>query len=150
MPTAITGATAQRLDQLEASRSTQMNTRIDAALKAQGDAVLARYGLTPSQAVRSLWTYLFTHNDLPDYLKEQQMHAEEDVEKRMDAVVERGSGLAWKLAQEFGLLMAGADQRYQMLSDDTDIPSAIDRIKDEIWDEKAEEYRTMVGVHDVQ
>lgn len=39
------------------SRSVQMNTRLDALLKKQGDAALAAAGYSPSQAVRSLWTF---------------------------------------------------------------------------------------------
>ena len=34
---------------------TQMNVRIDAALKAAGDDALSSIGLTPTQAVRTLW-----------------------------------------------------------------------------------------------
>lgn len=36
---------------------TQMNVRIDADLKAAGDAVLARAGLTPTQFVRRAWEF---------------------------------------------------------------------------------------------
>lgn len=39
------------------SRAVQMNTRLDALLKKQGDAALAAAGYSPSQAVRSLWTF---------------------------------------------------------------------------------------------
>lgn len=71
MPAAV--ATPIAAAQAEcAPASAQMNVRINAALKEQGDAVLARNGITPSQAVRSLWAYLATHGDLPEYLKEQQ------------------------------------------------------------------------------
>ena len=34
---------------------TQMNVRIDAALKVAGDDALSSIGLTPTQAVRTLW-----------------------------------------------------------------------------------------------
>lgn len=44
-------------------RQTQMNTRIDASLKEAGDAVLARLGYTPSQAVRGLWMFAVEHQD---------------------------------------------------------------------------------------
>lgn len=40
-----------------------MNTRIDASLKEAGDAVLARLGYTPSQAVRGLWMFAVAHQD---------------------------------------------------------------------------------------
>ena len=37
------------------SRPVQMNVRMDRQLKEAGDAVLAHIGMTPSQAVRTLW-----------------------------------------------------------------------------------------------
>lgn len=46
-----------------AARQTQMNTRIDAELKAAGDAALARLGYTPSAAVRGLWRFVVDHQD---------------------------------------------------------------------------------------
>ncbi|MDM8271302.1 type II toxin-antitoxin system RelB/DinJ family antitoxin [Thermophilibacter provencensis] len=45
------------------ARQTQMNTRIDAALKEAGDAVLARLGYSPSAAVRGLWQYMVDHQE---------------------------------------------------------------------------------------
>ena len=45
------------------SASVQMNTRIDAALKEAGDAVLARLGYSPSAAVRGLWRFVVDHQD---------------------------------------------------------------------------------------
>ena len=51
-------------------RQTQMNTRIDAALKEAGDAVLARLGYTPSIAVRGLWRFVVDHSDDADAVRE--------------------------------------------------------------------------------
>ena len=45
--------------------TTQMNTRINAALKERGDRALARAGYTPSQAVRSLYAFAVEHEDDP-------------------------------------------------------------------------------------
>lgn len=45
------------------ARQTQMNTRIDAELKAAGDAALAHLGYTPSAAVRGLWRFVVDHQD---------------------------------------------------------------------------------------
>lgn len=44
---------------------TQMNTRIDDALKRQGDAVFAKIGLSPSEVVRSVWEYAARHAEAP-------------------------------------------------------------------------------------
>lgn len=46
-------------------RSVQMNVRLDSQLKEAGDAVLARIGMTPSQAVRELWQYLIENGHMP-------------------------------------------------------------------------------------
>ena len=35
----------------------QMNIRLDSALKASGNAVIAELGYTPSQVVRALWEF---------------------------------------------------------------------------------------------
>lgn len=45
------------------ARQTQMNTRIDAALKEAGDAVLSRLGYSPSAAVRGFWQFVVDHQD---------------------------------------------------------------------------------------
>ncbi len=47
----------------------QMNVRLDDALKASGDAVLARYGYTPSQVVRAVWEQLVLGDRIPAVLK---------------------------------------------------------------------------------
>ena len=44
-----------------AARQTQMNMRIDAELKAAGDAALAHLSYTPSAAVRGLWRFVVDH-----------------------------------------------------------------------------------------
>lgn len=46
----------------------QMNIRMDSALKAQGDAVLAKAGFSPSQAVRALWDLAIGYKDKPEQL----------------------------------------------------------------------------------
>ena len=38
-----------------ATRTVQLNTRIDEALKRGGDSVFGRYGLSPSDVVRAVW-----------------------------------------------------------------------------------------------
>lgn len=47
------------------SHQTQMNVRMDSALKASGDAALAQAGYTPSAAVRALWAFAATHATTP-------------------------------------------------------------------------------------
>ena len=45
------------------ARQAQTSTRIDAELKAAGDAELARLGCTPSASVRGLWRFAVDHQD---------------------------------------------------------------------------------------
>lgn len=47
------------------TRPVQMNVRIDRQLKEAGDAVLTHIGMTPSQAVRTLWEYLVVNGRMP-------------------------------------------------------------------------------------
>lgn len=47
------------------TRPVQMNVRIDRQLKEAGDAVLTNIGMTPSQAVRTLWEYLVVNGRMP-------------------------------------------------------------------------------------
>ena len=48
---------------------TQLNIRIPVDLKADGDAVLTRFGKTPSDIIRALWTYMAQSQDLPPFAK---------------------------------------------------------------------------------
>lgn len=43
----------------------QMNIRLDSALKASGNAVIAELGYTPSQVVRALWEFATVQGTLP-------------------------------------------------------------------------------------
>ncbi|MBM6907319.1 hypothetical protein B5F70_04735 [Collinsella sp. An268] len=47
----------------------QVNARIDAKLKAEGDAALASAGFTPTQAVRMLWTLAVRCQGEPEKLR---------------------------------------------------------------------------------
>ena len=75
----------------------QMNSRIDGALKQQGDRVIASLGLTPSQAVRALWGFIAEHGKLPEQMAEQ-LHgvaggASDDAVATRLAALERGRRL---------------------------------------------------------
>ena len=45
--------------------ATQMNVRLDSAVKRAGDAVFADHGYTPSQVVRAVWDYAVVYGSLP-------------------------------------------------------------------------------------
>ena len=48
----------------------QVNARIDASLKAAGDAALAKAGLTPTKAIRALWQRFAELADRPEKIRE--------------------------------------------------------------------------------
>ena len=81
-----------------AANFVQMNTRIEADMKRRGDKVLEKYGLTPSQAVRSLWRNLGKTKKLPDFMVEATGEASTAAE-----CAEAGAGMAVRLAAEAGL-----------------------------------------------
>lgn len=47
-------------------KNSQVNARIDADLKREGDEGLAAAGLTPTQAVRAVWELAARHKDQPE------------------------------------------------------------------------------------
>ena len=77
----------------------QLNVRIDANLKAAGDAVLERFGVSSVQIVRSAWQYMVDHQRLPDFM---QSNAPEQAD-RAAAETDAGAGMALRLAREAGL-----------------------------------------------
>ncbi|MBQ9058233.1 MAG: type II toxin-antitoxin system RelB/DinJ family antitoxin [Atopobiaceae bacterium] len=50
---------------VRADKSTQMNIRIGASLKAAGDAIFARCGMSPSEAVRRLYKEVVQTGEWP-------------------------------------------------------------------------------------
>lgn len=83
----------------------QMNTRIAKGLKEQGDAVLLRYGHTPSTAVQSLWTFIASHNQLPSFMEPR---ADAGAKAARQEQISAQAGIASRLfAEQFGLLSEG-------------------------------------------
>lgn len=82
--------------------STQMNTRIGVELKAQGDAVFARLGLSASQAVRKFYEFAASCAAEPEKLErvvldagldESTLDEREQRIARRRALVEQGAAL---------------------------------------------------------
>lgn len=87
-----------------------MNTRIDAQLKAEGDAALASAGYSPSQAVRAVWTWAAAHEHDPaaidDFLGNAIQSAAEQRARehgRKASLVQSGQDLARGMLAELGL-----------------------------------------------
>ncbi len=90
--------------EVTAIHMTQMNTRIDRTLKSQGDEVLARFGYTPSQAIRGLYRFLVAHRHEP--AKVDSLVASDENASREEANTEIKEKLeklhrGWQLCDEF-------------------------------------------------
>lgn len=77
--------------------TTQMNIRIDAKTKEQGDAVFAEIGYTPTRVVRLLWEYAACMKSKPDEVEQLLKEAErtmdpaaEDERQRRIRVADEG------------------------------------------------------------
>lgn len=105
------------------SAQAQVNARIDADLKATGDAALAAAGLTPTQAVRMLWSLAVRYQGEPEKLREAldpdaaEPTPDELAERqRKVEAVRRGSDLMMELFKERGVELK-PDPELQNLSD---------------------------------
>ncbi len=77
----------------------QLNTRLDSVLKQSGDAVFARYGLSPSEVVRAVWKYAAEHQSVPAFMAKASCDDASERERAL-AAAEDGAGLAVRLAAE--------------------------------------------------
>lgn len=90
-------------------RHAQVNARIDANLKATGDAGLAAAGYTPTQAVRALWALATRFKNEPVKIR-VALDPDGDVtsddlaerNRRLEAL-RRGAGLVDNLCEQYGL-----------------------------------------------
>lgn len=88
----------------------QVNARIDAGLKSAGDAALAAAGLTPTQAVRMLWSLAVRYRDEPGKLRaaldpdSAEPSADELAERRRKVeVAHQGADLIEAFYREIGI-----------------------------------------------
>jgi len=118
-------------------QDSQMNVRIAREQKLAGDAVLARYGITPSEAVRALWSYLAQTGELPDFLRSDAAddHAAKLLAFRQ--LVLDSEGLAVRLAHDPGQLIDAVDAFVEQAGDAGDPYSDL---HEEAYDEKLARY----------
>lgn len=98
------------------STTTQMNLRIDATLKRDGDAALAAAGYTPTQAVRTLWRFAAQHRNQPKAVREGlafgatdgQPGATEEVRARISAI-QRGANIYQRFLSSLGVSEADVE-----------------------------------------
>ena len=80
--------------------ATQMNIRMDAALKESGNAALARLGYTPSQAVRALWEVITVQGALPPALV-RALNSNGDMPSRQEDPTEMESTSGAEIVSSF-------------------------------------------------
>ena len=107
----------------------QMNTRISAELKAQGDAVLAHAGVSASQAVRQLWEFMAAYGELPA-LELRKPAAQSATEQGGDfsEQVTQGAGMAARFLCERGV---------------SAVPHTAGSLNDELYAAKLAEYEAL-------
>ena len=80
--------------------ATQMNIRMDAALKESGNAALARLGYTPSQAIRALWEGITLQGALPPALV-RALNSNGDMPSRQEDPTEMESTSGAEIVSSF-------------------------------------------------
>ena len=126
------------------STAVQLNTRMDANLKRGGEAVLARAGMTASEAIRGLWTYLVTKQEVPACVKQAEKTQEELDWERAWARAKEGEGLAYKImAAELGCSVEELMARdpYRGLSDQERYEREMNDMYDDMVREMEEQCR---------
>lgn len=91
----------------------QLNVRMDARTKREGDAVLARLGVSATEVIRALWGYLAEAQALPSFMRGRE-ETPVQVTPASGAAGE-GAGLALALAREQGLACDAATPSYDEL-----------------------------------
>lgn len=83
------------------STTSQVNARLDAALKARGDRALSQAGLTPTQAVRDVWELAVRYSSEPEKLLAilepdriaREENAQAELRERTAKAIDAGSSL---------------------------------------------------------
>ena len=96
---------------MPATATAQVNARISAQLKANGDEGLAAAGLTPTQAVRAVWDLAARYKNTPDKLhaalfpdKAEEEKAEAAAQKaRRAKLIEEGSKIVERAYEKAGI-----------------------------------------------
>ena len=90
-----------------ATTMVQINTRVPAELKKQGDLALARAGFTPAQAVRALWEYAAAHIHEPQAIRkaiqEEQAESENPEMQERLRKFEEGEAIFKNLYKQLGI-----------------------------------------------
>lgn len=100
---------------------TQMNVRIDAALKHDVDDVLAEQGVSASDVVREIWSYIADRHELPSLETDQQERSRMAWIERRRRVIDEGAGMIHRELMAAGVIGEHTDlvgeRTYRQLRD---------------------------------
>jgi len=122
LPRPREGNTKEKVSRM--AQAAQMNCRIDAALKAAGDSVLAEAGVTPSRIVRMTWNYLAGNRHVPDAVPRLVRFLESDARSDNPTAADSSSQDELRAAEE--AIMAGPALIEQFFSDMGVSPKAVE------------------------
>lgn len=96
---------------LTAKQMTQINVRIDSQLKAEGDSALAAAGITPTQAVRAVWTIAAKNAGTPKKLHATLFPTEaktalltkDEIKQKNAKIIEEGASICEQAYKKMGL-----------------------------------------------
>ena len=91
----------------------QLNTRIDPSLKARGDAVFARAGLSSSEVVRAVWESAARTQKVPNCVRSPHNAQGTHIE-----AIRNGAGLARRMAEDLGVYISEDLPDYKALRDE--------------------------------
>lgn len=118
---------------MEAGTFTQMNVRIGAHLKHNGDEALSSIGFTPTQAVRVLWQYAAQRGESLEEVKRFLMKAENNTVKTASSDVLQAG---WQIIPN-GLSSLGISEEamVQAIKDDSGIieDARLEQAKQKGW-----------------
>lgn len=78
----------------------QLNTRMPQSVKQGGDVVLDALGLSATEVIRALWQYLYSHQSLPEVLRDELTVKGGSERARRLSLAKSGAGLALQVAQD--------------------------------------------------
>lgn len=116
---------------LSPAKTVQMNVRIDADLKKQGDRAFERIGNSPSEMVRALWRYASRHANEPETLRHLVEELEGEGEGEAQDVILEPTRQGWEIMEEayraLGITPAPLPE------DDEERLAYYDELKEEAW-----------------
>ncbi|KAB7790699.1 damage-inducible protein J [Bifidobacterium leontopitheci] len=116
---------------------TQLNVRIDAKLKTDVDDILSRNGVSASDMIRSVWTYIADRREIPRLETGIEEREREDRQRRNMAVIEDSAGYVWRELAASGLVQH-PDDAWTSVED-----AEPKRRRELMYDQLLDEYLTM-------